>query len=273
MRTAVISFPSHHRPVVGVLANSRGHNHGLSQRWLDALHAQGFDVHVIAPGTRVQELRALLPKLDGILLPGGDANIHPSLHSRNEGIHAGQRFDRRRDITAIALALLAVRHRIPILGICRGMQEMNVALGGSLHQSVKRAGFGEQRMRPAPGKPIEDRFREVHRASIVRRGMLNEAFGATAIAINSIHTQGIKKLGRGLVAEAFHGRLMEAFSLPKHPFFLGVQWHPEVRFDSPSNAPIWHGFRVAVETYAAAKAARRPEADRESQSVKSALVA
>ncbi len=204
-------------------------------------------------------------------MPGGDANIHPTLGSKGEPISTHQFFDRRRDSAAMALIRLSVQHDIPILGICRGMQEMNVALGGTLYQSLKKAGFPGQQTRALPGQHWEEKFREVHRATLSRNGAMHRSFAATSIQINSLHSQGVKQLGDGLRVEARHGRLVEAFSLPGHAFFWGVQWHAEIRADSPNNKPIWDRYSAAVEKYAGLRQARRSSFTSESFSLKAAL--
>jgi putative glutamine amidotransferase len=140
---------------------------------------------------------------------------------------------------------------LPLLAICRGTQETNVALGGSLHQAVQeQPGLADHRARD--GAPAAEQYGPAHPVEVVPGGLLERIVASPSFEVNSVHGQGIKKLGEGLRAEAFApDGLVEAFSIPSAPGFnLCVQWHPEWRAASnPVSVQLLNAFGVAVRAY------------------------
>lgn len=163
----------------------------------------------------------LLGRLDGLILCGG-GDLDPGLYRgrRHETLYG---IDRERDEFELALACDAIAIGLPILGICRGMQVINVALGGDLHEHLPDVAGAEVAHRADPNGPI---FHPVRLRALSR---LAEAVGPASLETASWHHQAIRCLGKGLtvVAEAADG-VVEAMELPAHPWLVGVQWHPEL---------------------------------------------
>jgi putative glutamine amidotransferase len=172
------------------------------------------------------DLDALLSHLDGVLLPGGYSNVEP--HHYGETSRVGTQHDRARDSLALALIPAAIKRGIPLLGICRGFQEMNVAYGGSLHQHVQELScYNDHRENKA--EPIEVQYGHSHSITLTDNGLLQQLYGKTAVRVNSLHGQGIHKVAEGLKVEAVsEDGLVEAITDPSgQAFNLAVQWHPE----------------------------------------------
>jgi putative glutamine amidotransferase len=168
--------------------------------------------------------------VDGILFTGSHSNIEPH-HYAGPAALDDTKFDPQRDATTLPMIRSAVDRGIPILGICRGFQEMNVAYGGSLHQRVHELdGFNDHR--EPEGEPDTVQYGPAHEIEFSPHGQLVELMGGDAQAtVNSLHWQGIDRLGEGLTVEARAGDgLVEAFSVTgAQTFALAVQWHPEWR--------------------------------------------
>jgi putative glutamine amidotransferase len=171
------------------------------------------------------DIGAVLAIADGILLSGSPSNIEPK-HYSSEAPALPDQLDPARDALTLPLVKIAVAEKIPLFAICRGFQELNVALGGTLHQEVhNESDMNDHRERK--GLPLDDRWGPVH--SLRLEGRLREWIGRDRIEVNSLHGQGIKDLAKPLIPEAFaEDGLVEAVrGGPDHPFMLGVQWHPE----------------------------------------------
>ncbi len=172
------------------------------------------------------DMGAILEVADGILLSGSLSNVEPQLYGKDEPPINAAALDPARDAFTLPLIREAVTRKIPLFAICRGFQEMNVALGGTLHQAVHTID-GNQDHRERPDIPLDDRFEPVHPVRL--SGELRSWIGTDEIMVNSLHWQGVEKLAPVLTAEA-HAKdgLVEGIRGPKdHPFCLGVQWHPE----------------------------------------------
>jgi putative glutamine amidotransferase len=170
-------------------------------------------------------IAAVLDLADAILLSGSPSNIAPEHYGTESPLHPLS-LDPARDALTLPLVRAAIERKIPLFAICRGFQELNVALGGSLHQAV-HAVDGRNDHRGRPGAPLDDRFGPAHPVSL--QGKLRDWIGQDEIVVNSLHWQGIARLAPGLLPEAFaKDGLIEAARGPEtHPFCLGVQWHPE----------------------------------------------
>jgi len=169
----------------------------------------------------------LAERLDGLLVTGSPSNIEPHLYggppSRDGTLH-----DPARDATTLPLIRAALDRDVPVLAICRGLQELNVALGGTLHQNVHEVP-GRLDHRSRKELPIPDRYaHDQHLVSLAPDGILREIAGAEKVFVNSLHAQGIDRLAPGLAIEAVapDGQV-EAVRVVGKSFALGVQWHPE----------------------------------------------
>lgn len=186
----------------------------------------GIPVVIPSLGQRLDH-RALLQRIDGLLLTGGASNIEPEFYgSESEQPHSPR--DRLRDETTLALIRDAIAMGIPVFGICRGLQEMNVALGGTLHQRVYRVA-GKFDHREDKYAPIEQQYALAHRVRLQPEGLLTALAEANEVEVNSVHGQGIDRLAPDLRIEALApDGLIEAVSLPNAKVFTcAVQWHPE----------------------------------------------
>jgi putative glutamine amidotransferase len=187
-----------------------------------------------------EEMLGLLDSLSGLLAPGSPSNVHPSHYEGGES-ETPDFHDLERDHTTLPLIRAAIAAGIPVLAICRGIQELNVALGGSLHQQVHSL---EARLdhRGGPG-PHEVRYGPKHPIAV--SGSLARIVGAGSIEVNSLHGQAIDRLGNGLVVEArASDGTVEAVAMPSAPgWVLGVQWHPEWAFAAnPHSVAIFAAF-------------------------------
>lgn len=199
----------------------------------------------------------LLDCASGVLLTGARANVHPSHYGAPETEEAAP-FDPHRDSTTLPLIHMAIERGMPLLAICRGLQELNVALGGSLHAAVHDIP-GRDDHRSTPQEDVDAWFAIRHPVRVAPGGVLAPIVGASEIAVNSVHRQGIDRLAEGarVEAQALDGTI-EAISIPAaRGFALGVQWHPEhfVRTDGPSHA-LFRAFAEAALAYAARRTAR-----------------
>ncbi|MBE1274947.1 gamma-glutamyl-gamma-aminobutyrate hydrolase family protein [Enterovibrio baiacu] len=172
-------------------------------------------------------MRDLLSSLDGILFTGSPSNIEPHHYSGTPS-EPGTEHDPARDATTLPLMKLALEMGVPFLAICRGFQEMNVVMGGTLHQKLHDVG-GFIEHREDKTAPVDIQYGLSHTVNIEPGGILCEAWGRTSADVNSVHTQGIDRLGEGLRPEATApDGLIEAMSvINAKQFALGVQWHPE----------------------------------------------
>jgi len=182
-------------------------------------------------------LQPLLEGLDGILLTGAVSNIEPH-HYSDEPSYPGNFHDPARDATNLALIPLAIELGLPILAICRGFQEINVAFGGRLHQKVHEVD-GYMDHREDPDDPLETQYAPTHPVALAPGGLLAGIAGSSTARVNSLHGQGIARLGEGLTVEATApDGLIEAYRRDGASFLLAVQWHPEWRVVED---PFYHG--------------------------------
>lgn len=196
---------------------------GLTEAYVTAvLRAGGIPV-LLPIGLSPADLAKVLVNVDGVLLPGG-GDMHPDFYQEPLTDQI-MRVDMARDEIEVAVVQAAVARQLPLLGICRGIQVMNVALGGTLWADLPSQ---------MPGSLVHDfdevqpRRYEAHAVSIEEGALLAQVLDCTETAVNSLHHQGIKALAPGLCAVAFApDGLIEAVEVPDHPFAIGVQWHPE----------------------------------------------
>ncbi len=223
--------------LVGVTACRRVYDvfpgHWTGERYLRAVSEGAGAIPVQIPalgGTVVSdaELHALLARIDGLLLTGSPSNVEPHHYDGTPSVE-GTLHDPQRDGTTLPLIRMAVRDGVPLLAICRGIQELNVALGGTLHQRLWEVS-GKRDHRSDKSKPWDERYAPVHPVALRAGGMLAEfAGGAAEIMVNSLHAQGIDRLAPALQVEATApDGLIEAVTVKTaRNFALGVQWHAE----------------------------------------------
>ena len=202
----------------------------------------------------VLPLRDVLAGLDGLLLTGAVSDIEPH-HYSDESSYEGNLLDPRRDATNLPLIPLAIEMGVPVLAICRGFQEVNVAFGGTLYQKVhEQPGFMDHRENK--DDPLDVQYGPAHGIALVPGGVLAGLAGDTRATVNSLHGQGVRRLGEGLVVEAqAPDGLVEAFRHDGPAFMLAVQWHPEWKVRE--NAFYLATFRAFGDA-CRARAARRP---------------
>lgn len=194
-----------------------------------------------------------LARLDGLVLTGATSNIEP--HHYGQQSWEGNPHDPARDATTLGLVPRAVAMGLPVLAICRGFQEVNVAFGGTLYQKVhEQPGFMDHRENK--DDPLDVQYGPAHDIALVPGGVLAGLAGDTRATVNSLHGQGVRRLGEGLVVEAqAPDGLVEAFRHDGPAFMLAVQWHPEWKVRE--NAFYLATFRAFGDA-CRARAARRP---------------
>lgn len=182
--------------------------------------------------------RDLLARLDGLVLTGSPSNIDPARYG-NEPSFEGNLLDPERDATTLSLVPLAIELDLPVLAICRGLQEVNVALGGALHQKVHEVP-GMLDHRESKDAPLDRQYAPAHTLRLAEGGWLARIAGAAEVRVNSLHGQGIATLASGLRVEAWApDGLIEAVRLEREDrFLLAVQWHPEWK---PALDPFYRG--------------------------------
>ena len=223
--------------------------HIVGRKYVDAVRLAGA-LPLVAPPFAEAEIDALLDTADGLLLTGSPSNVHPS--NFGEAVHnPALPLDPERDAWTLPLIRKALARGLPLLAICRGTQETNVALGGTLHQAVhEAAGLADHR---APhGEPAAVQYGPAHVVHVLPGGVLESIVGRASLQVNSVHTQGVKMLAPGLRVEAVApDGLVEAYSKADAPGFnLCLQWHPEWQAaDNPVSMQILRAFGSAVRAY------------------------
>jgi len=232
------------RPVLGVIA---------CQRTVGSEPAQAVMERYIRPALALADVAGLIvpslpdlmsaaevaPRLDGILLTGSPSNVDPALYADEGGEGP---FDPGRDMVALGLVDRMIAAGRPVFGICRGFQEINVALGGSLRRDASAS--ADLLAHHAPdGVSFEAMFEHRHPVSLSPGGMLARALDKDELTVNSVHFQGIGRLADGLAVEArAPDGLVEAYSArPNGAPLLAVQWHPEWdASENPESAAFFH---------------------------------
>ncbi len=245
--------PANRKPVVLIPADVKqiGEHpfHAVGQKYIMAVVEAADALPLLVPAISSHiELEELLAIADGVLLTGSVSNLHPS--------HFGQQvhdnslpLDPARDALTLKLIRATIAAGIPLLAICRGFQELNVAFGGSLHQAVQEvAGLNDHR--EAKDLTLDAQYAVAHAVKLNEGGQLAKIIGTDQIMVNSIHGQGIDKLGAGLTVEAHAlDGLVEALSVKAaQTFALGVQWHPEWKvMENPRYLAIFEAFGAACK--------------------------
>ncbi len=240
-------------PVVGIIGNAfllndqypvHGGGHMNSAAVRDVARALPLIVPSDPALVSVEDLRATC---DGFVFTGARANVHPEEYGE-EPTEAHGEFDRARDAITLPLIRACVSEGQPILAICRGFQELNVAMGGSLYPEIRDLP-GRDNHRMPPDGTIEEKFELRHDVTLSEGGVFHKLFGASVVRTNTLHGQGIKTVGERVVVD---GRAPdgteEAIYVDGAPgFALGVQWHPEYKADEdPVSRPLFEAFGKAV---------------------------
>jgi putative glutamine amidotransferase len=241
------------RPVIGISARRIAESsHGVDERYIHALENAGASPLIIPVVEDEETLHALLTRLDGILFSGGE-DIDPLLYRESPHEKLGA-VSTARDTSELTCFRKALSMRIPILGICRGLQLINVAMGGTLIQDLpSQAPSAASHLLPEDAAlPLESC---THRVKIKPDSALAEILGTASIPANSRHHQAVKELGTGLVANSWtEDGIVEGFELASgDQFLLAVQCHPERLYKAP--VPAWktlfEGFARAALAYKA----------------------
>lgn len=244
-------------PLIGVTACrqqlGKYDSHTVGDKYVEAAAFAGLPLVLPARSTPSDPQR-LLDSLDGILFTGSPSNVEPRRYDGLASL-AGTAHDPDRDANTLPLLRLAIERGVPVFCICRGFQELNVTLGGSLHQRVQEVpGYLDHR------EPQSDTLAEQYapqHAVTVQPGGVFERIGLPAVfQVNSLHSQGIDRLAAPLRVEAVApDGLVEAVSVRDAPgFAIGVQWHPEWRIaENPESLKLFQAFASACEAYAAAR--------------------
>lgn len=247
------------RPLIGITCclreeESRRH-HRVLDRYVEAVVAGAGGVPVLIPaiGARL-DVDGLLARLDGVLATGSPSNIEPHRYG-GPSWDAGLT-DPERDATTLPLLQRAVALGVPLFAICRGLQELNVAFGGTLHTSLHLVP-GRLDHRSDKSKPYDERYGPAHRVQIAEGGRLQEILGGVReIWVNSLHQQGIDRLAPALRVEAVaeDGTIEAASVEGAGSFALGVQWHPEWRVcEDPHSRRLFAAFGEAAQGRAQAR--------------------
>ena len=226
--------------------------HAAQAKYVAAVVTGAHCMPLVLPALgQATDLETVLAAADGILLTGSASNVHPGRYGQDVS-HPHLPQDMARDATTLPLIRAALKRGIPLLAICRGFQEVNVALGGTLHQAVHEVD-GLLDHREEKSHSLEQQYGPAHRINLVGGGRLARMLdGAATLTVNSLHGQGIAQLAPGLTVEArADDGLVEACTVAGAPgFTLAVQWHLEWRSaDNPDSMKLLQAFGQACRTY------------------------
>jgi putative glutamine amidotransferase len=247
------------RPKIAVpVAAEEAESKTARTKYRAAVEKAGGDPVLIAPPQYLASVPDLIERFDGVLLPGG-ADIEPELYGGRQ--HAAvQKESMGLDEFQIEVVRAARRSRTPLLGICRGIQVMNVALGGTIYEDIAEQ-YDVPHGVPLRHQQTPDLARDVtsHRVDVTAGSMLASLLGTTSLDVNSLHHQAVRRIAADLTAVATaRDGTVEALELRDgHPFFVGVQWHPEdlAERDEPSRS-LFRGFVASAAERAGRRSAR-----------------
>ncbi len=242
-------------PLVGVLANT-DNSQELEAQTIDhkylfaAINGTGATPIIIPTILSTTHLSRLFDLVDGIILTGDASNINPLLYGVSGNLESHGPFDESRDVAAMWLIKKAFDTDTPILGICRGMQEMNVALGGTLQTDIIEKSAYSHHTIIDYQMSVEQRYANSHSAALSENSLLKKVLGVDSILVNSLHEQAVEKLATGLIADASsQDHLIEAFHHPNKRFFVGLQWHVEYALQTnPISCAIFKAFTESFKT-------------------------
>ncbi|MBI3196469.1 MAG: gamma-glutamyl-gamma-aminobutyrate hydrolase family protein [Rhodospirillales bacterium] len=256
------------RPLVGVSAclkeNGRGGwHHTVGEKYVQAAVRAVGALPILIPAIGpefdgepgfIAALDRLLDGLDGVLLTGSPSNVEP--HHYGKQSREGTLHDPARDATTLPLIRHTIERGVPLFAICRGLQEVNVALGGSLHQHVHEV-EGRRDHRSPKSPDMDVNYAPTHDIDVVEGGMLHRLLGERRVRVNSLHAQGVDVLAPRARLEAVccEDGQVEALSIPDAPgFALALQWHPEYKaLENPVSMKVFAAFAAACRARAAAR--------------------
>ena len=220
------------RPIIGIPADRRIYGlhpfHMVGEKYVRAILTAADAIPLLIPSLGEElGLDELLGRFDGILFTGSPSNVEPR-HYDGTPSAPGTLHDPERDATTLPLIRKAVDAGVPVLGVCRGFQEMNVVFGGTLHQKVHEVpGYNDHR--DDESQPLDVQYAPAHDVTLEPGGVLRGLADGERIRVNSLHSQGVDRLGPGLIVEArAPDGLIEAFRVQRATTFaVAVQWHPE----------------------------------------------
>ena len=236
-------------PLIGITSDLAGAERGgtaeplyfLAQRYVKAIVNAGAIALILPPAPSSITLRRLLARLDGLVLSGGNFDIHPSYYGEKplEGLGT---IKAERSNFELELIAAALKQDVPVLGICGGAQAINVVLGGSLYQDI-----GAQVANAQEHQQSRKIAKRGHRITIEPRTLLHKIVGRSHAEVNTTHHQAVKQLGKGLIVDAIaDDGVIEGIESTRHRFVIAVQWHPEVL------APRRQGHRRIFDAFVAA---------------------
>jgi putative glutamine amidotransferase len=219
-------------PLIGIPADRRQLDphpfHVVGEKYITAIRdgADALPFLIPALGNTI-DAAAVLRRVDGILLTGSPSNVEPH-HYDGEPSNPGTLHDPHRDETTLPLLELALEKGVPVFAVCRGFQELNVVLGGTLHQNVHEV-EGYRSHKENPDDPLDVQYGPSHEVHLVEGGLLRDLAGTDTVTVNSVHSQGVARLAGGVSVEAVaDDGLIEGFRVDgAKNFALAVQWHPE----------------------------------------------
>jgi len=216
----------------------------VNEAYTSAIVQAGGIPLLLANGLPRPALESFCSRVDGILLTGG-GDVETARYDGEDHPAVG-RPDPARDETEITLAQICAQQKIPLLGICRGAQVLNIALGGTLYAHIP-VQFSSSLQHDCHA--LDDaRTHLAHTVQIQPGSRLHQVVGETGLPVNSLHHQGLQRLGSDLQSTAWApDGLVEAVELADHPFFIGVQWHPECLPDQPATQALFAAFVKAAQ--------------------------
>jgi putative glutamine amidotransferase len=255
------------RPLIAVTSDVRELDgtlwHAAQQQYVAAAANGALVTPMLVPALGSElDIDAVLDAVHGVMATGSKSNVFPGLYG-GDASEANGPYDPARDATSMPLIARAIARGIPVLAICRGMQELNVVLGGTLQTEIQeRAAALDHRMPEAPTRA--ERYANRQTVSVTPDSCLAAITGATALQVNSLHRQGIDVLAADLRVEGTaEDGIIEAVSGGNDGFVLGVQWHPEYWvMTDPTSAAIFWAFGDAVRQHAASVAGKYSIVDR-----------
>ena len=226
--------------------------HAVGEKYVTAVAnaARGVPLLIPALGGGVA-MAELLASLDGLLFTGSPSNVEPH-HYGGEASDEGTLHDPHRDATTLPLMRAAIDAGLPVFAICRGFQEMNVVFGGSLHQKVQEVP-GRMDHREDSSQALEIQYGPAHEVRLSESGLLRQLLGTDVIEVNSLHSQGVDRLGERLLVEAVaDDGTIESFRVADaSAFALAVQWHPEWQvMSNPQSLALFEAFGDACRAHA-----------------------
>ncbi|MDA5556389.1 gamma-glutamyl-gamma-aminobutyrate hydrolase family protein [Shimia sp. MMG029] len=251
------------RPVVGIIGNHHLINDEYPAHAGGAMNSEAVSMVsgcmplLVPADPRYLSVEELLATCDGFLLTGGRPNVHPEEYGE-AATEAHGAFDRARDSIVLPLVRACVESGQPFFGICRGFQEVNVAMGGSLYPEIRDLP-GRDNHRMPPDGTLEEKFELRHIVTFSEDGPFHKLMGAREVLTNTLHGQGIKRPGSRVIIDGYApDGTPEAIYIKDAPgFTMSVQWHPEWQAGvDPVSRPLFEAFGEAVRAWSANEEAR-----------------